>query len=261
MKGNTSGRPSGVPQIGQLKGAGRLFLGPFAEKGRQVDAWADVVEGMASKAQDLLNAFEQGVKDAEVPQLDLKEETLKGGGLQAERRSYRIVERGPGLVAVYVAGWGEDLYVSWRLFASPLSSQRIRNWLIACGAFGLLPSMCSLCSGVGGLSTMARRTGIGGRLMGAVLGLFGAVAGILASIIGTVLTLSVLAALVGWLAARDPLLVWRKPLDEFAQDEVSALSIDVHKKLLRAIDAVGIDVSLLMDKESFALSGHRSRTI
>lgn len=243
-----------VPQLGELRGAGRLFFGPFAEKGQQVDAWADVVEGMADKAQAVLGAFDEQVKDAQIPKLDLRDESISGSGFQAERRNYRIVQRGPGLMAIYIAGLGKDLYVSWRLFAGPLSWTKIRNWLIMCAALGILPGFCTLCGGLGGVG-LAREAA--DKLGAFCTGLFG----LLATMAGTAIFLSLLALLLAWWTTQDPLLFWRERLDEFAQDEVAALMIDVHKKLLAAIDAAGIDPSLLLKKETFALAGRRSRLI
>jgi hypothetical protein len=250
-----------VPQLGQLRGAGRLLFGPFAEKGLQVDVWADVLEGMADKAQAVLEALDERVKDAQIPQLELRDETISGSGLQAERRNYRIVQRGPGLMAVFIARLGKDLYVSWRLFAGPLSRAKIRNWLIVCTIIGLLLGSCSLCTGLGGLAGLAGRGDLIDKLGRLFLSLVGTAVGIVASIIAVVILLSLLGLLLGWWAARDPLLFWRERLDEFAQDEVAALAIDVHKKLLGAIDAVGIDTALLLKKEDFALTGRRSRLI
>ena len=263
----TESTEKAVPQLGELRGAGRLLFGPFATKGQQVDAWADVIEDMADKAQDVLEAFDERVKDAQVPQLDLRDETISGSGLRAERRNYRIVQRGPGLMAVYIAGWGKDLYVSWRLFAGPLSWARIRNWLIACAIIGFFPGLCGLCN-LCGMSSLLGLGGLGGTGRGRIqetgatlealcCGLFSW----LGAMIGTVIVLSLLGLFLGWWAARDPLLFWRERLDEFAQDEVAALAIDVHKKLLRAIDAVGIDTALLLKKEDFSLAARRSRLI
>ena len=243
-----------VPQLGELRGAGRIFFGPFAEKGQQVDAWADVVEGMADKAQAVLGAFDEQVKDAQIPQLDLRDESISGSGFQAERRNYRIVQRGPGLMAIYIAGLGKDLYVSWRLFAGPLSWAKIRNWLIMCAVIGVFPGLCSLCGGLGGAGIARQAADQLGAFCTGLLGL-------LATMVGTAVFLSLLALFLAWVTTRDPLLFWRERLDEFAQDEVAALMIDVHKKLLGAIDSVGINTSRLLKKEDFALAGRRSRSI
>ena len=74
-----------VPQLGELRGAGKLLFGPFGMKGQQIDAWADVLEGMAEKAPRVLEGFDQRVKDAEIPKLDVRVEEIRGSGLQAER--------------------------------------------------------------------------------------------------------------------------------------------------------------------------------
>jgi hypothetical protein len=79
--------------------------------------------------------------------------------------------------------------------------------------------------------------------------------------VGTAIVLSLLALLLGWWIAKDSLLFWREWLDEFAQDEMAALAIDVHKKLLAASDVVDIDATLLLKKESFALAGRQRRLI
>jgi len=146
------------------------------------------------------------------------------------------------------------LYVSWRLFAGSLSWAKVRNWLIVCAVVGLFPGLCNLCGGLGGVGLARQVTDKFGAFCA---GLFG----LLASIAGTATVLSLLALFLAWFTARDPLLFWRERLDEFAQDEIAALAIDVHKKLLSAIDAVGIDTALLLKKESFALAGQRSRLI
>lgn len=43
----------------------------------------------------------------------MRYETISGINFQAEWRHYRIAQRGPGLIAIYVASWGKDLYASW----------------------------------------------------------------------------------------------------------------------------------------------------
>jgi hypothetical protein len=42
----------------------------------------------------------------------MRYETISEINFQAEWHRYRITQRGPGLIAIYVASWGKDLYAS-----------------------------------------------------------------------------------------------------------------------------------------------------
>jgi hypothetical protein len=241
-----------IPQMGELTGTG--CLGPFAGKGTQVDAWAEVIEGMSAKAPLVVQAFDTHIQDKQVPTADIRTESLTAPGFGAEKRIYYMIRRVPALVAVYIAGLGSDLYVSWRLFVkAPISKWRVAAWLLTAAVFPLCNILFSVLMSVSFIGYGGLGQSIQALILMLVFGMIGFVVGTLT--IAAVLAL--IAGLLGYWVARDFLYFWRVPLNEFHEDDIAALTVSVHKALLGAVDAVGIDTKLLRIKEHFGVARGR----
>jgi hypothetical protein len=235
--------------MGELTGTG--CLGPFAGKGTQVDAWAEVIEGMSAKAPLVVQAFDMHIQDKQVPTADIRTESLTAPGFGAERRIYYMVRRVPALVAVYIAGLGADLYVSWRLFVkAPISWLRVVAWL-ATATFFALPGILVSLSMMIGMISFARNP------PDMIVALFVAIVTFIISILANAPILAIIAAVIGYWLGRDLLYLWRISINEFHEDDIAALSLSVHKALLSAVDAVGIDTKLLRIKEHFGVARGR----
>jgi len=240
--------PNNVLQMGGSTGTG--CLGPFAGKGTQVDAWADIVEGMSAQAPAVTRAFDQHIQGKDIPNADIRTEQLTAPGFAAEKRIYYMVRRVPALVSVYIAGLGADLYVSWRLFVkAPISWFRIIAWL-ATATFFALPNLL-----IG--FTMGLGFGYGRNPLEMITPFIVGLGSFLVSILINASILTIIAAVIGYWLGHDPTYLWRVPLNEFHEDDIAALELSVHKALLGSVDAVGIDSKLLRIKEKFGVSRGR----
>ena len=186
----------------------------------------------------MIRAFRRRLKDRAIPRTNIKLEKLTAPGLVAEQRDYFIVTRYVAMVAVYIAGFGKDLYVSWALFA---------QGEIALGRLIALGLLSALFGFLGSFQVQ----------------LFGNPQFNLGSFVVNTITMFIIffiiVAVIGALRQRDPIALLRGPLNEFQRDDLLALAIAVHKSLLHAIDSVGIDTKILRVKEQF--SATRGRVI
>ena len=209
--------------------------------GERLDGWADLIEGAAERAPEVIKAFQERVSIRQMPNVQHESSTLTTGGLVGKKRPYQLVHTPTGAaVAVYIGQFGRDLYVAWDLFIRPGW-----NMIVIWGILGV----------------------------GAVLGLFQAFGrdpwtghtrfnffGWIGATIGLSILFALLVGGAGLILKRNPLAFFRKELDAFDADDITAMTLAVHKSLLQAIDAVGIDIHLLRVKEQFR-GGRRDRLI
>ena len=243
--------PGNVPQMGGMTGTG--CFGPFAGKGTQVDAWADVVEGMSAKAPEVTRAFDSQIQNKDIPKADIRTEELTAPGFAAEKRIYYMVRRVPALVSVYIAGLGADLYVSWRLFVkAPISWLLVIAWLATATFFALPNFLVGYSMGIAATSF-----GFSRNPADTIIALGFGIVSFLISFLINASILAIIAAVLGYWLGRDPTYLWRVPLNEFHEDDIAALELSVHKALLGSVDAVGIDSKLLRIKEKFGVSRGR----
>lgn len=213
---------------------------PIGKLGIRLDGWADLVEGAGAKSANVGEALEAELKQRKMPRVTVSHEDLTPGGLAGKHRSYRLARSYTGAtVAAYVGEFGRDLYVSWDLYLRPIV--KLENIMFMIGAAGLLALFQAVDTN--------RYSGTqfsGGIWMAATIG-WSIIIGLGALIAGRVLRGSAMAFLM-------------EEIDTFSADDVAAMSFVVHKSLLKALDAVGLDASLLRRKEAF-VGGRRERVI
>ncbi|HID62880.1 MAG TPA: hypothetical protein EYP49_09115 [Anaerolineae bacterium] len=209
--------------------------------GERLDGWADLIEGAAERAPEVVKAFQERISARQMPNVQHESSALTTGGLVDKKRPYQLVHTPIGAaVAVYIGQFGSDLYVAWDLFIRP-----VWNMMVVWGILGV----------------------------GAVLGLFQAFGrdpwtghtrfsflGWIVATIGLSILFAFLVGGAGLVVKRNPLAFFRKELDAFDADDITAMTLAVHKSLLQAIDVVGIDIHLLRVKEQFR-GGRRDRLI
>ena len=209
--------------------------------GERLDGWADLIEGVAERAPEVIQAFQERVSARQMPNVQHESSTLTTGGLTGKQRAYQLVHTPTGAtVAVYIGQFGKDLYVTWDLFIRPIVNKAVL-WGIL-GAAALF-----------GFFTAFRQEAWTGRTTFS----FG---GWIAATIGLSILFAALVAGAGFVLKRNPLAFFFKELDAFDADDITAMTLAVHKSLLQAIDAVGIDIRLLRVKEQFH-GGRRDRLI
>jgi hypothetical protein len=176
-------------------------------------------------------AFQERISARQMPEIAYESSGLTTGGLTGKQRPYQLVHTRTGAtLAVYIGQFGRDLYITWDLFVRPVWNQRV--------VLGILGAAV-------------------------VLGLLGArdsLSGWIASTIGLSIFFVILVAGAGLVLKRNPLAFFWRELTFFDADDITAMTLAVHKSLLQAVDAVGIDVQLLRVKEQFH-GGRRDRLI
>ncbi len=176
-----------------------------------------------------------------MPNVTHEASMLTTGGLMGKQRQYLLVHTPTGAaVAVYIGQFGRDPYLAWDLFIRP-----VVNWVIVGGTAGLAALLGLMGSCAPNSFTGRSSFSLGGWIVGTV---------------GLAILFAFIIAAAGAFLRRNPLAFFFKQLDFFDADDISAMSLAVHKSLLQAADAVGIDMQLLRTKQQFQ-GGRRDRLI
>lgn len=205
--------------------------------GVRIDGWADIVEGVGSKAIEALNATALIMKDKGMPNVTISATSIKTW----RERPYLIIEMQNGAcVTIYIGSFGKDLYATWDLYIKPiLNKNLILTILIVAAILGFVGAFQS--------NAWTGRTDF-------------SVIGWIISTISWLVGGAVLVALTGFITKRNILAYFFLQLDAFDIDDIGAMGLDVHKGLLRGLDSVGISSQLLRIKEQFH-AGSRERII
>jgi hypothetical protein len=234
--------------------------GPFAgygERGRHV-SW--LLNNLGDRAEALRDAVTERFNEREIPGARVRPLTLTGKGVVVERRPYYFAQRGIATAALYVARFGNDLYISQVTYArgaiNPLRA--IILILMVLFQIGYVPAVIASIAPVD-------FTGIDlGRLYGYEnydLGAFGFLScclGPLWFLNGLALFLVALYMFHKFLTIKDPLVMLRLPPNEFQQDDIIVLEKAVEETVRQSLDAIGIDVALMPPAPEY---GFRRRLI
>jgi zinc-ribbon domain len=229
------------PPASAMANSGWTSGGPrtLRSLGERLDGWADLIEDAGDKFEAVVGAFQQRLLSRQVPQVRHEAAVLTTSGMFGKQRPFQLTLTSTGAtMAVYIAKFGCDLYVAWELFIRP-----VWNMAVVWGWLGLSAVL-------GFLSPTSRD-------------LFSGNFSFTGWILGTVawsIFVGLLIVAAGVAFKRNPLAFFFKQLDEFDADDIGATMLAVHKSLLHAIDAVGIDTKLLRVKEQFR-AGQRDRII
>jgi hypothetical protein len=199
-----------------------------------LDGWAEIIEGMAGKEVEVRNTVLEGLKNREMPEIGIQSKRGVVQLIGSAVREYIINTTDPGVTtAVYIAKHGKDLYASWKTFIRPVIDKPILVvTLTICALLGLI---------VGGIDrsnsfySSTETFSFGGWIGWTIVFLI--IAGILLGFAGRILRGNALAFFFV-----EPTI--------FDADDIAALSISVHKTILRSLDQSGIDVSKLLIKQS-----------
>jgi len=218
------------------------FRGPalaYKNMGALTDSYSDVLDNQAANAPGLQKYFCERLAQRGMPKVALLDGAITDGGLWAgtliaETRNYFFASTKSGaLLAVRIAPFGNDIYISWHLFV-----QRLINWLVVLATFGLMA--------LGGILMYV------GRREEGLFGLGAAIAGL-----GGVLFWVVV--LLGIVAARSPFHFFFKLLSFHDHEDIRAASTAVQNSLIESAELAGIKTKL-RPKEVF-VGGIRPRGI
>lgn len=233
-------------RIGQI-GTGGLSVadiwGPFAgygERGRHV-SW--LLDNLGERAEDLREAVIDRFRERQIPRTNVEPRTLTGKGIAVERRPYYLIRRGITTAGVYIARFGEDLYISQVTYAkgaiNPLRAAILGLMLLfqLYMVFGYGQSLESAVGSFNILGGYSEGSGSLGFLL-CCLGPFGILNTLGLSLVG-------LHIIYKTLTDKDPLAVLRTPPNEFQKDDIVALEKAVEETVRQALDTIGLDSSLM----------------
>jgi len=244
-------------RIGQMESAGTVpvnIWGPFAgygTRGRHV-SW--LINDQGERVDELLFSVSTRFARRDIPGATVEPVKLVRQGVLVDTRPYFLIRRGLTTAGLYIARFGQDLYVSQvTYFKGPISSMRILI-LAAMVLFAVLyPVIFNNAFGNIGVSLFG---GVGGDLQGLMF---------LTCCLGPIylldwLALGILVLFSGYkyLAEKDILAALRVPPNEFDIDDTVALEKSVEQTVRESLDEVGIEQRLMPQAAEY---GFRRRLI
>lgn len=201
--------------------------------GETYDGSAELVPEMGGMADKAFAAFGEIVVARQMPGVTQRRVTLRPTtlGFSNERPYYLLQQANGATVAIYIAHFGHDLYMSWTLFIRP-----VLNWIV-----------------IGIIAAVAFLTGF---LPGAALS--GALA--IPSFILSFILWSLPVGIVGSFLKGSFTAFFIRQLNMFDAEDIRAMCMVTHRSLLEAADTVGIQLQILSRKEQF-FGGRRDRLI
>jgi len=208
----------------------------IGDLGYFLDGWAEIIEGMGEKAEAVHDSVNTNLKAHEMPGVSIVEVLGSAKLTMPADRDYILNEMAPGVTsAIYIAKHGVDLYVSWRTFIKSVLNMQV-VWIVL-GASAILGLF------VGGIDrgydfygNTATTFSFGGWI-GWTIGFI-------------VLAILFLSGLGKFIKGNSLTYFFIEPTI-FDAEDITALSLSVHKTILRSLDHVGIDSSKLRIKQSF----------
>jgi hypothetical protein len=227
--------------------------GPFAgygTRGRHV-SW--LINDQGERADALRDVVSARFERRAIPRATVEPVKLVRQGVLVDSRPYFLIRRGLTTAGLYIARFGQDLFVSQvTYFKGPISSMRVLI-VIAALLFAFIYPMAyrnafsqigvSMFGGLGDVSNLLFLT----CCLGPIYLLNWLALGILALFSGY-----------KWLTEKDILAALRVPPNEFDVDDTVALEKSVEQTVREALDAVGIEQRLMPQAAEY---GFRRRLI
>ncbi|NMC01556.1 MAG: zinc-ribbon domain-containing protein [Chloroflexi bacterium] len=246
-------QPYGVaPQaIGQLGAAGQSssLWGPFAGYGMRREHIAWLLQGLGQRAEDLRNKVTQQFAQRQIPDARVDLLTLTGKGIAVEQRPFYRIQRGLATVWLYVARFGEDLYISQVSYIKGQISLARVILLFAMIGFIILSGISSaaVSSNLSGAmnSVPAFLGGSSEDLNVALLASLVCCFGPLGAISQIGLIFGLIFSVYKYLTEKDFLALLRAKPNEFQEDDIISLEKAVNETVRQSADIIGIDLKLL----------------
>jgi hypothetical protein len=225
--------------------------GPFAgygERGRHV-AW--LLNNLGDRAEALRQAVSERLRERRIPGASVLPQTLTGKGLAVERRQYYLVKRGIATVGLYLARFGQDLFISQVTYAKgPLNTVRVVvvSLMVLFQIFSMFSIRGSLLQPFASTNLLGLPSGDFGSSVVALC-----CVGPLSALNLLALTLIGLHMVYKFITDRDPLAVLRTPPNEFQQDDIVALEKAVEETVRQSMDRIGIDSDLMPPASEYGI--------
>jgi hypothetical protein len=248
--------PGVGPKPGPMGPAGISLAniwGPFAgygTRGRHV-SW--LLDNLGDRAEALRDAVASRFAERQIPSAAVEPRMLTDKGVVVEQRLYHLIRRGVATAGLYIARFGEDLYISQVTYAKGAISwlrALVLGLMLLFELYFLISSTITLSGTYGGLGGM-----FGGYGSGSSAGLAAMVCctGPLGLLNTLALQLAGLHMVYKFITEKDPWMLLRAPLNEFHHDDIMALEKAVEETVRQSMDAVGIDKGLLPPAEEYGV--------
>jgi hypothetical protein len=252
-------KPSSSPayqatQVGAGGTSAFNIWGPFAGYGTRRKHVSWLLDNLGQSAEELHRAVTERFKQRQVPDSNMHWVTLMAQGLIVERRPFYFVRRGITTVALYIARFGQDLYISQVTYMkSPISNVRVAivGLMLLFWLYYVTLYQAAL---VDSFSNFNPLFGTGGGFPFFLL----CIVGPLGLLNNFALLLIFLFSVYKWIRERDFLAILRRTPNEFQEDDTIALEKAVEETVRQSLDAIGIDVNLMPRKQDY---GSRGRLI
>ncbi|MBN1177923.1 MAG: zinc ribbon domain-containing protein [Anaerolineae bacterium] len=239
-----------VSQVGAT-GQSSSIWGPFAGYGTRRDHMAWLLEGLGDQAVELRKTITQRFENRQIPDARIKRMTLTGKGLAIEKRPFYRIQRGLATVWLYVARFGQDLYISQVSYVKgQISLLRIIVLVLLLALVGLY-SLNALLTYISSQAIQVNLDLMGGTGVRGLdtfvmlLGVMVCCTGPLGMLASLALTFAIVFSLYKFLTEKDILALLRSPLNEFQVDDIVSLEKAVNETVRQSADLIGIDRKLL----------------
>lgn len=225
--------------------------------GDRIDGWADLIDNASQHTQELQKFVWQRLHERHMPEISCRDYRLTPGRWAGEERLYHLAAHRIGAtIAVYIAAFGRDLYVSWDLFVKQVWNRAVLYAIL------ILSGIISLISYLGSLGAVGRYSSSLGRVgryltLGTVVGGF---VGAIFSTIGMAIGFGILLGIAGLVLKRNFWAFLKLQYTHFRLDDVAAMGLAVHHSLLEGLDHIGVSRASIRPKEQFR-AGRRERII
>lgn len=230
--------PAPVRQMGSDGTGVADIWGPFAGYGERGHHAAWLLDEQGKNAQLLRDSVTQRFAERRIPKARVQRRTLQAKGVIVERRPYYLVQRGITIVGLYIAQFGEDLFISQVTYSlGPIDPLRVIVLVIMLlfQLFAMFSYGSSLQSAVGSFD-------IFGGYSGSVssIGLLLCCVGPLALVNSFLLVLASLYSVYKFITEKDILALLRRQPNEFELDDTIALQKSVEETVRQSLDIIGL---------------------
>lgn len=246
--------------MGSGGASGANIWGPFAGYGTRGRHASWLLDDLGEKAGALHEAVTRRFQQREIPASAMNWTTLVAQGILVERRPFYFVKRGITTVALYIAQFGKDLYISQVTYAKgPISNVRvgILIFMVLFQLYFMFSFSNSVFGAVEGL--LGSLSLFGGGSSASPLSLV-----FLACCVGPLGFFNTLAWLVlvpysvyKFITEKDFWAILRTPPNEFQIDDTIALEKAVEETVRQSLDAIGVDSSLMPPAPEKSYSARR----
>lgn len=250
-------QPSGyaVEPYGASGTAGLNIWGPFAGYGARRRHVGWLMDGQGHRAQELLDKVRSKFNEREIPGAKLTEQTLVAKGVLVEVRPYFILKRGLASLALYIAQFGRDLFISQASYLKPpISAFRVIVAGMMITVAGFMTFAYPVAWGASGQAIADSISLFGGGPSGGAVASFiflTCVVGPLGALNNLLLFVLFCYSAYKWLTAKDVLAALRVPPNEFNEDDLMAMEKAVEETVRQSLT----DLKLNPDDLKMATAG------